>query len=75
MIFNSFGFAVFLLMVFILYWLVFNKTAKSQNIILLSASLVFYGWVDWRFLGLILFNAFFNYIIGLKMFGSKSNQY
>lgn len=75
MFFNSIGFALFLFIVFILYWYIFNKSAKSQNIVLLFASLIFYGWVDWRFLGLVLFNACFNYFIGLIIFGSKIDRY
>ena len=75
MVFNSFGFALFLSIVFILYWFAFSKSAKSQNLLLLSASLVFYGWVDWRFLGIILFNAGFNYFVGLSISDSTSEKY
>jgi alginate O-acetyltransferase complex protein AlgI len=74
MIFNSIAFAVFFVVVFFLYWFAFSKTAKSQNIVLLSSSLVFYGWVDWRFLGLILFNACFNYFLGITIYGFKSDR-
>lgn len=75
MVFNSIGFAFFLVIVFLLYWIVFSRTAKSQNTVLLSASLIFYGWVDWRLLGIILFNACFNYFIGLGIFGAKSEKW
>lgn len=53
MLFNSFDFAVFLPLVFLLYWSVFSKNIRRRNIFLLAASYVFYGFWDWRFLGLI----------------------
>lgn len=53
MLFNSLDFAVFIPIVFILYWFVFQRSLKWQNILLLVASYVFYAWWDWRFLGLI----------------------
>lgn len=50
MIFNSLAFAVFLPLVLLLYYL---SPFKWQNRLLLVASLVFYAWWDWRFLGLL----------------------
>ena len=44
MIFNSIDFAIFLPIVFILYWFVFNKNIKSQNILIILASYFFYGF-------------------------------
>lgn len=55
MLFNSIDFAIFLPIVFILYWFVTNKHLKVQNLLLVIASLIFYGWWDWRFLFLLLF--------------------
>lgn len=66
MLFNSIDFAVFLPIVFILYWFVFNKRLK-QNRVLLAASYVFYGWWDWRFLLLIIFSTLVDYLIGLEL--------
>ena len=63
MLFNSLTFLIFLPIVFILYWFVFNKTIKGRNILLLIASYVFYGWWDYRFLSLILASTFVDYII------------
>ena len=74
MIFNTYSFLTFILFAFFLYWFIFNQTAKSQNILLFFASLVFYSWIDWRFLGLILFNASFNFIIGLRIFSVNNNE-
>jgi len=58
MLFNSIDFAIFLPLVFILYWFVTNKSLKLQNVLLVIASYVFYGWWDWRFLSLIVFSSF-----------------
>lgn len=67
MLFNSIDFAIFLPIVFLLYWFVTNKNLKLQNLLLLSASYIFYGWWDWRFLGLIIFSSFVDYFIGVEM--------
>ena len=67
MLFNSLDFVIFLPVVFLLYWFVFNSNIKYQNIFLLVASYVFYGWWDWRFLGLIVLSSIVDYFIGLKM--------
>ena len=64
MLFNSIDFAIFLPIVFILYWFVFNKNLRLQNLLILVASYVFYGWWDWRFLFLVLFSTIVDYMIG-----------
>ena len=65
MLFNSIEFAVFLPVVFLLYWFVFNKNLRLQNLFIVAASYVFYGWWDWRFLFLIAFTSFCSYAAGL----------
>ena len=67
MLFNSLEFAIFLPIVFILYWFVTNKNLRVQNALLLFASYFFYGWWDWRFLSLILFSTCVDYIIGINL--------
>ena len=74
MIFNSIQFALFLPIVFLLYWFVFDKwIAKSkhqlrlQNAFVLVASYVFYGWWDWKFLILIAFTSLCSYLSGILM--------
>lgn len=64
MLFNSIDFAVFLPIVFLLYWFLFNKNIKLQNLFLVVASYVFYGWWDWRFLFLIFFSTAVDYFVG-----------
>lgn len=71
MLFNSIEFALFLPIVFLLYWFVFNKNLKGQNFFLLVVSYVFYGWWDWRFLSLIAFSSLVDYIAALKI---ESNE-
>ena len=66
MIFNSIEFAVFLPIVFALYWLLRGRL-RWQNALVLVASYVFYGWWDWRFLLLIAFTSGCSYLSGLAM--------
>ncbi len=67
MLFNSIDFAIFLPIVFILYWFVFNKNLRHQNLLIVISSYVFYGWWDWRFLSLILFSTIVDYFVGLRL--------
>ncbi|MDR2497139.1 MAG: MBOAT family protein [Tannerellaceae bacterium] len=66
MLFNSFAFGCFMIIVFLIYWSIAGKT-KLQNIFLLAASYFFYGWWDWRFLSLVLLCSLVNYVGGLLM--------
>ena len=66
MIFNSTTFLVFFAIVYVLYWLA-NKHLKLQNVLLLLASYVFYGWWDWRFLSLIFISSLIDYYAAQKM--------
>jgi alginate O-acetyltransferase complex protein AlgI len=72
LLFNSFTFLIFLPVVFLLYWFVVQKNLKLQNTFLLFASYLFYGWWDWRFLGLIILSSAVDYWCGLKMGSSGS---
>ena len=68
MLFNSFAFAIFLPLVFILYWGVFNrKNVTLRNGFLIVASYIFYAWWDWRFLSLIIISSLTDFWIGGKM--------
>ncbi len=67
MLFTSIDFAIFLPIVFALYWLLSNKSLKLQNSLIVAASYVFYGWWDWRFLSLILFSTVVDYLVGRKL--------
>src|ERR1700760_4153048 len=71
MLFNSISFAVFLPVVFILYWLIPSSNRRFQNILLLLSSYLFYGWWDYRFLFLLIFSTFLDYFSGIKIDSSK----
>ncbi|APD05847.1 peptidoglycan O-acetyltransferase [Flavobacteriaceae bacterium UJ101] len=71
MLFNSIEFALFLPIVFLLYWYIFNNKLKYQNIFLLVVSYIFYGWWDWRFLFLIAFSTIVDFTIGLLLEKTK----
>lgn len=66
MLFNSFEFLVFLPVVFLLYWFVFRER-RWQNMLVVVASYIFYGWWDWRFLLLIVLTSVFSYTSGLLL--------
>ena len=74
MLFNSFEFLIFLPIVFWLYWFVFNKNVRVQNILILLASYVFYGWWDYRFLGLILLSTLVDYYSGIAIANASSRR-
>nr|WP_291113549.1 MBOAT family O-acyltransferase [Flavobacterium sp. UBA6135] len=74
MLFNKIEFAVFFPLVFLLYWFVFNRKLKQQNLFLLAASFFFFACFDWRFLFLLLFSILLDYSIALKIFNSKNNK-
>ena len=65
MLFNSIEFLLFLPIVFVLYWFVFDRKLKYQNLLILFSSYIFYGWWDYRFLSLILLSTIVDYFIGL----------
>lgn len=74
MLFNSINFALFLLLVFILYWFFTNKNLKYQNILLLLSSYFFYACWDWRFLFLLIFSTLLDYFTGIKMSEAKNQK-
>lgn len=75
MLFNSTSFLIFLPIVFLLYWFVFNKNLKAQNILLLVSSYFFYGCWDWRFLFLLAFSTALDYYTGLKIYRSENQKW
>ena len=81
MLFNSFEFFVFLPVFFLLYWWVFDfliKEAKHQlllqNLLVVVASYLFYGWWDWRFLVLIAFTSLCSFLSGIAIDKSSTKQ-
>jgi alginate O-acetyltransferase complex protein AlgI len=72
MVFNSISFAIFLPIVFLLYWFVSNKNRKIQNLLLLTSSYFFYACWDWRFLFLLIFSTALDFFTGSKMETAKT---
>ncbi len=74
MLFNSIEFAFFLPVVFLMYWCVFGRNLRLQNLFVVVASYVFYGWWDWRFLLLIAFTSFCSWGSGMLMIGASARK-
>ncbi|MET0394929.1 MAG: MBOAT family O-acyltransferase [Chitinophagaceae bacterium] len=67
MLFNSAEYAVFLILIFFIYWFPLRSSMRMQNFVLLVSSYVFYGWWDYRFVFLLAFSTFLDYYTGLKI--------
>ena len=70
MLFNSIEYLLFLPIVFAIYWLLRNQL-KLQNLFVVLASYVFYGWWDYKFLLLIALTSLCSYASGLLIDKSK----
>ena len=73
MLFNSVGFAIFLPVVFLLYWMAKDRLSL-QNMLLLIASYFFYACWDWRFLFLLLFSTLLDFLTGIKIAGTETKR-
>jgi len=71
MLFNSVDFLVFLPVVLLVYYVL---STRAQNVWLLVASYIFYGWWDWRFLGLILISTVVDYWVGRQIASSRDTR-
>jgi D-alanyl-lipoteichoic acid acyltransferase DltB (MBOAT superfamily) len=67
MLFNSLDFAIFLPVVFAIYWFALRRNIRLQNLFLVVASYVFYSFWDWRFLSLIVISTAMDYGLGLAI--------
>jgi len=65
MLFNTLDFAIFVPIVFLFYWFVFNRNLQLQNSFIVVASYFFYGWWDWKFLILITITSLFSWGSGV----------
>ncbi len=74
MLFNSIEFGIFLVIVYAIYWLIGVKKRVLQNFLLLTASYVFYGLWDWRFLGLLIASSLLDFFIGILLSKSKTQN-
>ena len=74
MLFNKIEFALFFLTTYLLYWFVFSKNLKQQNLFLLIASFLFFACFDWHFLFLLLFSITLDFIVAHKIYTSVTNK-
>lgn len=74
MAFNSVQYFLFLPVVFLLYWFVFNKKIKIQNLLILIGSYFFYSLWDWRFLVLIVASTIVDYFVGLSIHKNSEDR-
>jgi alginate O-acetyltransferase complex protein AlgI len=74
MLFNSLSFAVFLPIVFALYWLLQKRALQIQNVLLLGASYYFYACWDWRFLFLLMFSTLLDFYTGIRMKDASNDR-
>lgn len=74
MLFNSFDFGLFLVIVYLAYWAIGTERRKAQNVLILIASYTFYGLWDWRFLGLLVLSSLIDFIAGRAIASSAKNS-
>ncbi|WP_167619038.1 MBOAT family O-acyltransferase [Maribellus sediminis] len=74
MLFNTSIFFIFLLITFVFYWFSAKYNNKLSKSVLLTASYIFYGWWDWRFLILIVISSLTDFVIGKYLFRSPKKS-
>lgn len=75
MLFNSIEFILFFPLVLLLYWGFFNRISiKTRNLFLLTISYLFYGWWDYRFLGLIVLSSLVDFLCGKYIFKTEARN-
>ncbi|MBK8497440.1 MAG: MBOAT family protein [Flavobacteriales bacterium] len=75
MLFTSLEFLALFVLAFAAYWLLMGRSARRQNLLLLLASLVFYGWADLRFLALLAASATLNFLLGRAIAGATEERW
>jgi alginate O-acetyltransferase complex protein AlgI len=71
MFFTSFDYAIFLFILYLIYWVVLTKSIAARNIILLAASYFFYAKWDLRFLVILISLTVLNYALGFLLSNKK----
>ncbi len=74
MLFNSLPFLIFFPIVLLLYWRFFYTKIQARAIFLIAASYIFYGWWDYRFLGLIILSTLIDFVVGRKIYAASSSR-
>jgi alginate O-acetyltransferase complex protein AlgI len=71
----SFTTPVFLIFLLIVWWIYWQLPRRGQNILIVCASFVFYGWWDWRFLALLITTTGIDYAAALAMGHEKDRPH
>lgn len=74
MLFNSLEFALFLPLVFFVYWIILKGKTRAQNLFIVAASYFFYGWWDYRFLYLIIFSSLCDFYLSKIIYQASSQK-
>ncbi len=74
MLFTTIPFTLFFVVFFCLYWFVFGKSLKLQNLLILTGSYIFYAWWDWRFLFLLVGFSLIIFLLGGYMSKTQSQR-
>lgn len=72
MLFNSAVFILLFLIFYILYW---PLPVRYKHVLIIIASILFYGWYSFTFLVLFLFILVFSYLISIPILKSKSRLF
>lgn len=75
MLFNSFNYLLFLPITVSLCWFLLSKNVKIQNLFLLTASYIFYGYWNWRYLSLVILCSTVNYIAGILLIKTENHEH
>ena len=73
MLFNSYIFIGFFLLTYVVY-LALHRSTRGQNLALLLASYVFYGFWDWRFLGLLAVSTLVDFTVGRALHRARGER-
>ena len=57
---------------FLCYWLIARRSVSWQNILLLVGSYFFYGWLNYRFLGILIGLSTIDYFVGLRIAANRN---
>ncbi len=74
MVFNSFPFVVFFIIVFLVYWYPLKEKTNLQNFFLLVASWFFYGYANWKILPLLIVSILIFYFLGKAISKHKTDK-
>lgn len=74
MLFNSYIFIFVFLPLILFAWWSRALTVQMRLGLLTAASYVFYGWWDYRFVGLLLLSTVIDYHVGKQLYAAKSHS-